>query len=99
NNPIHLPSHGTLHSLKLEAPDVTLVRQVVEARLRPALEQLPDFAQLPAAFPFTPEQIERIAKTEPTLRDMLQQFRHFYDTVVFKRNEEASGGRASAEAV
>src|SRR5262249_24748214 len=58
NNPIHLPSHGTLHSLKLEAPDVEMVRQVVAARLRPALEQLPDLAQLPATFPFTPEQIE-----------------------------------------
>src|SRR5262245_27764647 len=80
NNPIHLPSHGTLHSLKLEAPDPVLVRQVVEARLRPALDQLPEVAaQLPACFPFTPEQVDRIAKTEPTLRDMLQQFRQLYD--------------------
>src|SRR3954447_7047859 len=64
NNPIHLPSHGTLHSLKLEAPELELVRQVVEARLRPALEQVPGFEQLPASFPFTPEQVERIARTE-----------------------------------
>jgi hypothetical protein len=99
NNPIHLPSHGTLHSLKLEAPEPELVRQVVEARLRPALEQLPGFEQLPLAFPFTPEQVERIARTEPTLRDMLQQFRQLYDNVVFKKTEEASGGRPAAEAV
>ena len=30
---------------------------------------------------FTAEQIERIAKTEPTLRDMLQQFRHLFERV------------------
>ena len=40
NNPIHLPSHGTLHSLKLEAPEASLVRRVVEERMRPALDQL-----------------------------------------------------------
>src|SRR5205814_202891 len=42
NNPIHLPSHGTLHALRLEAPGAELVRRVVESRLRPALEQLGD---------------------------------------------------------
>src|SRR5437588_6929992 len=79
NNPIHLPNHGTLQALRLESPSVELVRRVVEARLRPALEQLPDFADLPAIFPFTAEQVERVARTEPTLRDMLQQFRHQFD--------------------
>jgi hypothetical protein len=102
NNPIHLPAHGTLHSLKLEAPEAPLVRQVVEARLRPALEQLPDVADLPATFPFTAEQIERIAKTEPTLRDMLQQFRQLYDRVVFDVTEEivsTASGRKPTEPV
>ncbi len=83
NNPIHLPGHGTLKALRLEAPPPELVTRVVEARLRPALEELPDFAELPAIFPFTPEQVERIARTEPTLRDMLQQFRHLFDHIVF----------------
>jgi hypothetical protein len=87
NNPIHLPSHGTLHSLRLEAPEVELVKRVVEARLRPALEQVSDLAELPGIFPFTDEQVERIARTEPTLRDMLQQFRHLYDSIVFKTSE------------
>ena len=93
NNPIHLPDHGTIKTLRLEAPPPDLVRIVVEARLRPALEQFPDFADLPPIFPFTPEQIERIARTEPTLRDMLQQFRHQFDHVVFGGNDER---RASA---
>ncbi len=87
NNPIHLPSHGTLHALRLEAPGPDLVKRVVEARLRPALEQVADLASLPPAFPFSDEQIERIARTEPTLRDMLQQFRHLYDSLVFKPSE------------
>ncbi len=83
NNPIHLPAHGTLKALRLEAPPPDLVRRIVEARLRPALEELPDFSDLPALFPFTPEQIDRVARTEPTLRDMLQQFRHLFDHVVY----------------
>jgi hypothetical protein len=92
NNPIHLPEHGTLQALRLEAPPVDLVRRVVEARLRPALEQLPDFAEAPALFPFTAEQVERIARTEPTLRDMLQQFRHLFDSIVFRDNAAAQEG-------
>jgi len=83
NNPIHVPGHGTVKALRLEAPPPDLVRQVVQARLRPALEELPDFADLPPIFPFTGEQVVRVARTEPTLRDMLQQFRHLFDHVVF----------------
>ncbi len=83
NNPIHLPEHGTVKALRLEAPPPELVRRVVEARLQPALEELPDFADLPPLFPFTAEQAERVARTEPTLRDMLQQFRQLFDLVVY----------------
>jgi len=83
NNPIHLPEHGTIKTLRLEAPSPELVRRVVEARLRPALEELPDFSDLPSIHPFTEEQIVRVARTEPTLRDMLQQFRHLFDHIVY----------------
>lgn len=83
NNPLHLPNHGTLQALRLESPPPDLVLRIVEARLRPGLEQLPDFGDLPAIYPFTAEQIERVARTEPTLRDMLQQFRHLFDHIVF----------------
>jgi len=34
-------------------------------------------------YPFAEEQVRRIALTEPTLRDMLQQFRHLFDHVVY----------------
>lgn len=83
NNPVHVAGHGTLKSLRLEAPPPHLVRSVVAARLRPTLEELPDFADLPPIFPFSDEQVERIARTEPTLRDMLQQLRHLFDHLVF----------------
>jgi hypothetical protein len=83
NNPIHLPGHGTLQTLRLEAPPLPLVHRIVQARLRPALEQLPEFNDLPALFPFTAEQVDRVARTEPTLRDMLQQFRHLFDHLVY----------------
>ena len=83
SNPVHVPQHGTIKTLRLEAPSPELVRRIVEARLRPALEELPDFADLPSIYPFTDEQITRVAKTEPTLRDMLQQFRHMFDHVVY----------------
>ena len=83
NNPIHLPNHGTIKTLRLEAPPPELVRRIVEARLRPALQELPDATELSPFYPFTEEQIDRIARTEPTLRDMLQQFRHHFDHVVY----------------
>ena len=99
NNPIHLPDHGTIKTLRLEAPSPELVRRIVEARLRPALQELPDAAGLSPIYPFTEEQIDRIARTEPTLRDMLQQFRHHFDHVVYPESavRSAECGVRSAE--
>lgn len=97
NNPIHLPNHGTLQTLRLEAPPLDLVRRIVDARLRPALEKLPDFADLSPIFPFTEEQIARVARTEPTLRDMLQQFRHQFDHVVYNSASLGDSGTRAAE--
>ncbi|MBL8799906.1 MAG: hypothetical protein JNM56_38850 [Planctomycetia bacterium] len=90
NNPVHVPGHGTINALRLEAPPADLVERVVEARLRPALEELPDFTELTPIYPFTAEQVARIAKTEPTLRDMLQQFRHLYDHVVYGAEKQGT---------
>jgi hypothetical protein len=89
NNPVHVPGHGTLKTLRLEAPPPELVRRVVQARLRPCLEGVPDAGELSALFPFTEEQVDRIARTEPTLRDMLQQFRHLFDHIVYGLEEGA----------
>lgn len=83
NNPVHVPKHGTVKALRLEAPSAELVRQVVEARLKPVLEELPEGETDSEIAPFSDEQVLRIAGTEPTLRDMLQQFRHLFDHVVY----------------
>src|SRR6516164_6708429 len=58
NNPVHVPKHGTVKALRLEAPPPELVRRVVEARLRPGLRELPEARDLPALFPFNEEQVQ-----------------------------------------
>jgi hypothetical protein len=83
NNPVHVPKQGTVKAIRLEAPPADLVCRVVEARLRPCLSELPPGEQVPEIFPFTDEQVMRVARTEPTLRDMLQQYRHLFDHLVY----------------
>ncbi len=90
NNPVHVPGHGTVKALRLEAPPAPLVRCVIEARMQPVLETMPDSDAMSDIFPFTDEHITRIAKSEPTLRDMLQQFRHLYDHVVYETTESTA---------
>jgi hypothetical protein len=80
NNPVHVPQRGTIKAIRLEAPAPELVRLVVEARLADCRRDAPDFDRL---FPFNDEQVRRIALTEPTLRDMLQQCRHLFDHIVY----------------
>jgi hypothetical protein len=94
NNPVHVPGYGTIKALRLEAPSPELLRRVVEARLRPALDELTDNNGLSDIFPFLEEQIIQIARTEPTLRDMLQQLRHLFDHLIF--GEETRTNAASA---
>ena len=98
NNPVHVPKHGTVKALRLEAPPAELVRRVVEARLRPVLDEVPGGAGLPDVYPFADEQVTRIAGTEPTLRDMLQQFRHLFDHLVYGPDDRPAPTRAAADA-
>jgi hypothetical protein len=96
NNPVHVPKHGTVKALRLEAPPAELVFRVVEARLRPCLGELPPGHEpVPEIFPFTEEEVLRIARTEPTLRDMLQQFRHLFDHVVYGPDDYVGERRPS----
>ena len=90
NNPVHVPRHGTIKALRLEAPPPGLVRRVVEARLRPALEELPDFTDLPAIYPFNEEQVDA-SPAKSRARDMLQQYRHLLITGL--RHQPAVGCR------
>jgi hypothetical protein len=90
NNPVHVPGHGTIKALRLEAPAAELVRRVVEVRMANALEGLVDRGPATSVYPFAEEQVERIARTEPTLRDMLQQFRQLFDHLVFGEVQRAA---------
>jgi hypothetical protein len=83
NNPVHVPKQGTVKTVRLEAPNPDLVNKVVEARLHGCLRELRDATDFDRLFPFTEEQVRRIATTEPTLRDMLQQCRHLFDHIVY----------------
>jgi hypothetical protein len=83
NNPVHVPQHGTIKTIRLEAPSPDLVRKVVEARLEGCLRDVRDGSGFDRLYPFTDEQVRRIAQTEPTLRDMLQQCRHLFDHLVY----------------
>jgi hypothetical protein len=95
NNPVHVPKHGTVKALRLEAPAPDLVRCVVEARLRPCLGELPRGGDpVPDIYPFADEQVARIARTEPTLRDMLQQFRHLFDHIIYGPDDPTVGSAA-----
>jgi hypothetical protein len=100
SNPIHVPGQGTIKAVRLEAPAPELVRRVVEIRLQSALAELAGAGELSPIFPFTDEQIHRIARTEPTLRDMLQQFRHLFDHLVFAdpAPETANGASQAVQA-
>jgi|GEM_PF-233362 len=102
DNPVHVPKLGTVKAIRLEAPPADLVRQVVEARLRPCLDELAAGETYSDIFPFAEEQVSRVAATEPTLRDMLQQYRHLFDHVVYgpddvlptRRSEPTAATRA-----
>jgi hypothetical protein len=83
NNPVHVPKQGTVKAIRLEAPSSDLFRRIVEARLRPCLDELPSGDTITDIFPFVDEQVLRIAATEPTLRDMLQQSRHLFDHLIY----------------
>lgn len=93
NNPVHVPKLGTVKAIRLDAPAPALVKRVVEARLRPVIDELPDAETLGDTYPFNEAQIERIARTEPTLRDMLQQYRHLFDHLVYGPEDESSARR------
>src|SRR5437773_9878361 len=73
NNPVHVPKHGTVKALRLEAPPAELVRRVVEARLRPCLEELAEGESFTEVTPVTDDPGMRVAANDPTLRAKLQQ--------------------------
>jgi hypothetical protein len=97
NNPVHVPKLGTVKAIRLEAPTADLFRRVAEARLRPCIDELPAGEPISDIFPFTDDQLRRIAGTEPTLRDMLQQCRHLFDHLVYGPDDAHEAGSRRPE--
>jgi hypothetical protein len=94
NNPVHVPKHGTIKAIRLEAPSADLAKKVIESRLTGSLNELADAKSFDSLYPFSDDQVQRIAATEPTLRDMLQQCRHLFDHMVYG-NEAGAFSAAS----
>lgn len=90
NNPVHVPGHGTIKALRLEAPPPDLVRKVVQVRMWEVLGVVFDRESSPCIDPFTEDQVLQVARTEPTLRDMLQQFRQLFDHLVYGEVQKAA---------
>jgi hypothetical protein len=99
NNPVHVPQHGTVKTIRLEAPVAELVKKVVEARLDGCLRELRGASEFDTLYPFNDDQVRRIAVTEPTLRDMLQQCRHLFDHLVYGADPTHAGGSRLADAI
>lgn len=72
HEPIHLPNHGTVRSVRLSAPSPRQLADVVACRVSRTLADLPGADQLPAGFPFPAEFLAGLAKKETVLRLMLQ---------------------------
>jgi len=90
NNPLHVPGHGTVKALRLESPEPELVRKVVEARLRSVRSEIPNAEGVGDLFPLNEDKVNQIARTEPTLRDMLQQYRQLFDHLVYGEVQRAA---------
>jgi len=91
NNPIHVPKHGTVKAVRLEAPPPSWSAASCKP-IAAVPRRTPRRRGGSDITPFTDEQVNRIATTEPTLRDMLQQFRHS-STTSFTGREPGGGGR------
>jgi hypothetical protein len=72
HEPVHLPSHGTVRTVRLRTPTLEQLTAVVACRVRKTLHDLPDFERLPPTFPFDRSYLEELVRKETVLRLMLQ---------------------------
>lgn len=72
HEPVHLPSHGTVRTVRLHPPSMEQLTAVVACRVRKTLHDLPGAEQLPPTFPFEPGYLEDLVRKETVLRLMLQ---------------------------
>ncbi len=72
HEPIHLPEHGTLRTVRLPTPTLEQLVDVVWCRVQRTLADFPGAAELPAEFPFARGDLQELAQHETVLRLMLQ---------------------------
>jgi hypothetical protein len=72
HEPVHLPSHGTVRTVRLRTPTIEQLTAVVACRVRKTLHDLPGVEALPPEFPFERGYLEELVRKETVLRLMLQ---------------------------
>jgi hypothetical protein len=72
HEPVHLPSHGTVRTVRLKTPTIEQLTAVVACRVRKTLHDLPGVEALPAEFPFDRSYLQELVRKETVLRLMLQ---------------------------
>lgn len=72
HEPVHVESHGTVRSVRLSAPNVDQLTQVVSCRIRPTLKAVMESDAVEPEFPFGRPFLEKLARKETVLRLMLQ---------------------------
>lgn len=68
HEPVHLPSHGTVRTVRLRTPTLEQLTAVVACRVRKTLHDLPDVERLPPTFPFERGYLEELVRKETVLR-------------------------------
>ncbi len=85
---VRLRDHGIVDLLELESPSSEQLMILVQRRMEPLLQQIPESSGLAPIFPFQREDIDRIASTPDVLRVMLQRLLGDYDRIVLGKEPQ-----------
>lgn len=72
HEPVHVDGQGTVRSVRLSAPTVDQLSQVVSCRIRPTLRNQNVMEEVEPGFPFGRAFLEKLSRKETVLRLMLQ---------------------------
>ncbi|WP_089721781.1 hypothetical protein [Candidatus Entotheonella palauensis] len=79
---VRLRDLGIVNVLELESPSPEQLTILVQRRMQPLLQHMPESGELDLIFPFQPEDIHRIAASPDVLRTMLRRLLVRYDEIV-----------------
>jgi hypothetical protein len=98
HEPIHLPTFGTVRTVRLSTPTTAQLTEVVACRIRRTLSGFPNLDALPPEFPFEPGFLADLAKRETVLRLMLQACCNRLDEMSAAAPKSATTASASTSA-